>query len=246
MVLDYSERRPVSKNRPKKKPVGIFIFILIGAVTVSFGIGMMTGWLLFRPSRSKQIAPPPVAATPKQSAGSAALPASLPQSNGQDVPLTFYQTLPHGGKAVIGSGLNPKRSDDDAGKKPVDKETSTSPQQKTPAAQVARPEEHADRADPPGAASKRVEPSVDQGNAVKKQSVVNSTFCVQVVSSRDKKDAEAVKARLTARGLAAYIVESKVQDKGVWFRVRLGKHLEQSEANDLAAKAGKGAIVIPE
>lgn len=246
MVLDYCERRPVSKNRPKKQPAGIFIFILIGAVTASFGIGVITGWLLFRQPQSKQIAPPPVAATPNQRAGSATLPASQPPSNGQDVPLTFYQTLPHGGKAVIGSGLNPKKSDDDTGKKPANKETSTSQQQKAPAAQVVRPEEHADRADLPGEAAKRVEPSVDQGNAVKKQPVGKSTFCVQVASSRDRKDAEAVKARLTARGLAVYIVESKVQDKGVWFRVRLGKHLDQSEANDLAAKAGKGAIVIPE
>lgn len=246
MVLDYSERRPVSKNRPKKQPAGIFFFILIGAVTVSFGVGMMTGWLLFRQSQSKQIAPQPVAATPNQRTGSATLPASQAQPNAQEVPLTFYQTLPHGGKAVIGSGLNPRKSDDGAGKKPADKETSTPQQQKTPAAQVARPEEHADRADLPGEASKRVEPGVDQGNAVKKQPVGNSTFCVQVASSRDRKDAEAVKARLTARGLAVYIVESKVQDKGVWFRVRLGKHLDQSEANDLAAKAGKGAIVIPE
>lgn len=246
MVLDYSERRPVSKNRPKKQSAGVFIFILIGAVTASFGIGVMTGWFISRHSQAKQLSPQPVAATSNQKAGSATLQANQAQPNTQEVPLTFYQTLPHGGKAVIGTGLNPKKNDDGTEKKPTNKETLTSQQQKKPSTQFARTEEHADRVDPPGEASKRVEAIIDQGKAVKKQPVGNSTYCVQVASSRDKKDAEAVKARLMTKGLSVYIVESKLQDKGVWFRVRLGRHLEQSEANDLAAKAGKGAIVIPE
>ena len=69
---------------------------------------------------------------------------------------------------------------------------------------------------------------------------------MQVASHKDRKEAEAVRDRLVARGMAAYIVESHLQDKGVWYRVRVGRGLEKSAANELAAKAGKGAMAIPE
>ncbi len=55
-----------------------------------------------------------------------------------------------------------------------------------------------------------------------------------------------VRAKVAARGLDAYIVESNVPDKGVWYRIRVGRHLEQAEANEAVKKAGKGAIVITE
>lgn len=245
MVLDYCERRPVSKNRPKKQPVGFFVFFFAGALLVSFGIGVATGWLLFRQSKPKQAAPQQTVVTAGQRPASAPLPATQGLPAGQDVPLTFYQTLPHGGTAVIGSGLNPEKNNG-TGKTPRSQGTAAAQsQQKAPALETG-PAGRDARAVSPDEASRRVEPSTDQGNATKKQHGANATFCVQVASSKDKKDAEAVKARLSAKGLAVYIVESKLQDKGVWFRVRIGKHMEQSEANELAAKAGKGAIVIPE
>jgi len=69
---------------------------------------------------------------------------------------------------------------------------------------------------------------------------------VQVASYKERKEAEAVRDRMAARGMQAYIVESHLPDKGVWYRVRIGRGLEQTAANELAAKAGKGAMIIPE
>ena len=244
MVLDYSER----KNRPRKRPAGIFIVMLVGAVVTSFAAGLLGGWLLFRPSGTKQALRQPLAAAPTQNANGASLPTTQAQPSGQEVPLTFYQTLPHGGKAVIGSGLNPKKYDDSGAKKPVNHPPSQVQQpRKTEASPVeARPDERSDRSVQPVDAAKHAAPNEDKESTAKKHPPVNATFSVQAVSSRDKRDAEAVKNRLEAKGLAAYIVESKLADRGVWYRVRLGRHLDQSEAKELAAKAGKGAIVIPE
>ncbi len=67
-----------------------------------------------------------------------------------------------------------------------------------------------------------------------------------MASYKDRKEAEAVRAKVAARGLDAYIVESNIPDKGVWYRIRVGRHLEQAEANETVKKAGKGAIVIAE
>ena len=71
-------------------------------------------------------------------------------------------------------------------------------------------------------------------------------FTVQVASYQSKKDAETVQSRLSAGGMAAYIVESTLPDKGMWYRVRVGKNLEHAMATTMAAKAGNGAIVVEE
>jgi cell division septation protein DedD len=71
-------------------------------------------------------------------------------------------------------------------------------------------------------------------------------FVVQVASYREKKDADAALEKLSAKGLAAYVTEVHSAEKGVWFRVRIGKHLTREEADDLAETAGQGAIVTAE
>ena len=71
-------------------------------------------------------------------------------------------------------------------------------------------------------------------------------FAVQIASYRDKQEAEAAQTKLSGKGVAAYLVESKLPDKGVWYRIRVGKHLSKAEADGLAAKSGKGALVLPE
>ena len=71
-------------------------------------------------------------------------------------------------------------------------------------------------------------------------------YVVQVASYQSKAEAEAVKGRLMDAGLPAYIVESVLKDKGTMYRVRVGKHLEPAAAAELAAKAGKNAIVVME
>jgi hypothetical protein len=51
---------------------------------------------------------------------------------------------------------------------------------------------------------------------------------------------------LAAKGYNVAIVESFLGDKGTWYRVRVGKHLDPDAAKELAGKLGKGAIAIPE
>ena len=246
MVLDYSERRPVSKNRPRKQPVGIFVFVLSGAVVASFSIGFFAGWLCFKPAAPKPGSGNPVNAAPVKQPNKESVPAVQLPPNRQDVPLTFYQTLPHGGKAVIGSGLNPKKSEENIIKKTSGQDSAAVRNTVSPV--TAQPEEHPDRVAVPGTSNstKPPESGTSRDNVKVKSSTSKPASCVQVVSTRDKKEAEAVKTRLAARGLAAYVVESKLQDRGVWYRVRIGRNLEPSEASELAAKAGKGAIVVTE
>lgn len=211
MVMDYSEKRPgtkdsveprkpVQKNRSRKEPVGPFALLAVVALIATFGAGVLTGWLLFKGPK-KAPAPVAVAQPVKKEEAVPAPTQPLPK----DAPLTFYKTLPAGGKAAIGSGLNPKKPE-------------------APAAQPAAP------------AAPAAAPAAQE----------TAGYTVQVASYRDKPEAEAAQAKLTAKGVAAYLVESNLQDKGLWYRLRVGKHLSKEEAASLAAKAGKGAIVLAE
>jgi cell division protein FtsN len=253
MVLDYSERKPVGKNRPRKQPAGLFALILTVAIAVSFGAGVLTGWFMSRSTKKPVPIHSPLVQEAMKGAQSAPVPATpLPNpdasaAKGAEPPLTFYETLPKGGKAVIGSGLNPKKVES-----PVQRTEAPAPPAPQPAAapkavpppSAAKPEERKEPSRP--AAEQAKKPAPANTPPFPQQAATAGKFCVQVASYQDKKDAETVRARLAEKGLAAYIVESVIKDKGTWYRVRIGRHLTQQAAGEVSVKAGKGALVIPE
>jgi len=250
MVLDYSERKPVSKNRPRKQPAGIFVLLMVGAVGISFVLGVITGWFTFR-HMSRNSAGKYAASAEVQRKGGDVPPPSEGQpvagaaGRSQEPSLTFYETLPKGGHAVIGSGLNPLKPVEHAPAKAAPPATQT-PTKPAPAAKPAEPIE---TAVPPKEAAKAPAKSPEPApakEAVVKEGDGKGKFVVQVASYNTKKDAEALRDRLTAIGIAAYIVESGIPDRGTWYRVRAGRHLDKQAAHDLAGKAGKGAIIIAE
>src|SRR6185369_14337308 len=125
-----------------------------------------------------------------------------------------------------GSGLNPKKIEPHPPAKP--------PAADAPAAKPSSPPQGtapstASPSDQPKESTGRPE-SQSSGSAVKKPAAVKGTFAVQTASYQDKHEAEELKARLVAKGHAAYIVESSVPGKGTWYRVRVGKHLEDAAA----------------
>jgi cell division septation protein DedD len=249
MVMDYSGRRPVAKNRPRKQPVGIFAVVLISAISMSFALGVLTGWFVFRPARkAAQGQPVPVAGAkaPDAPSQSAYPNPEAAAGKGGEPPLTFYETLPKGGKAIIGSGLNPKKGEGGQSAKPA---TVPLPAPQQPAQPPAKPDAAAAvEAKEQGAAVADQAKKTAAGDAapVPKQPGPPGKFCVQVASTQDRKEAEAMKAKLAGKGLPAYVVESNIKEKGTWFRIRVGRHLSQQAAGDLAAKAGKGAMAISE
>jgi cell division protein FtsN len=237
MRLDYSEKRgardsrevidrkPVQKNRPRKEPIGMFALVSLVGMIVTFGAGLLTGWLLFKGPHKAPVAAAVAQPARKEEAAPAPADAGQPRP---DAPLTFYKTLPAGGKGVIGSGMNLKKIE------PVASAPHATPVA-APAAQV-----------PAAAASAAAAPAATAQPApdVKPQS--SARFVVQVASYRDKQEADKAQAKLTGKGVAAYVLESKVADKGVWYRIRVGRHLSKAEADDVMAKVGKGAVLVQE
>jgi len=245
MVVDYSEHKSVSKNRPRKQPASAFFFTLFVAVSIAFTLGVATGWLIFHPTHKSGADMTNASATVNRQAEGPALnkvqtPAE-PAGKGMEPTLTFYETLPKGNKELMGSGLNlPKAAEQTPAK--------AAPKLKppAPAAKPAGPQESpAQNKEAVKTPVKPSEPAPAKETAVR-EGEGKAKFVVQVSSYHLKKEAEEARDRLKENGIAAYIVESNIPEKGTWYRVRVGRHLDQQKAHEVAEKAGKGSIVIPE
>jgi cell division septation protein DedD len=275
MVLDYSERRQAAKvNKPRRQPVGLYSLLALALFGSAFALGVFTGWFLYRPGGRLAKLPlqPGQAVQSRPTAPVVPVPARnvpAPANSRAEVPLTFYETLPKGSKGLIGTGLNPKR--DEATAKPGHAEgrlvappaPDAPPVSSQPGVKAA--EKHVDAAKPtvtqrpdartvpvkPSEAVKQAVPAKSSDQPAKTQATTKTAeqpirFCVQIASHRDRKEADDERGRLEAKGIAAYVVESRVEGKGTWYRVRVGRHLSQKEAEGVAGRLGKGVMVIPD
>jgi len=260
MRIDYSEPKQAyvtapGKNRPRKEPVGMIATIAIITGLITFIIGFGAGWVLSQRAAKKAFQ----AATEQNSLENSPNPNALqvpekvpqptpppqqpPAPNAQAVPgnqptpeppLSFYKTLPSGQKnMVLGSGFNTR---DDKAKAPL-QAAIPSNLNKPPQAGGETGKQETAKKEP-----QKPQPQADKP-ATKQES---GAFTVQVASYSLKSEAEALKGKLAAKGYNVSIVESNQGDKGTWYRVRVGRKLDQDAARELAGKLGKGAIAIPE
>lgn len=263
MVRDYRERKPVNKNRPKSKPVGLLV-VSFGLVAVSsFGLGVLTDRFLLPPRYPKvDSAQSPGAQEnkPQEQPSSPAKDSVTGQQGVSPAPrepsLTFYETLPKGGKIILGSGINPKQSAvQNASPAKTVVETlpkkDQSPPHRTDGGTAQNAETMPASPQDKRATADNVERLNGAGEtskvaAAKKSPVVKGKFSVQVASAKERNEAEAIKSALQEKGFAAYVVESTVSGKGTWYRVRVGKQLDQAAAGNLAKQLGKAVMIIPE
>lgn len=252
MALDYSARRQVSRNRPKRRPIGRYVLLALVGVSAIYGLGLATGWLLFgRDDKAapQAAAPSPAAATAKQDAGKAPAGATAaqtgPAATAEGTDLTFFNTLPRGEKSIMGSGMNPRHEAGTAaaGNPPAqtasaDRTPQTVKTQTPPASPEQAKAKSANEAKPSSGAEK----SSDSRPADRE----SASYSVQVASYPDRKEAESLKQTLEQKGLSVRISETKVQGKGVRYRVRVGKGLHREGASQLASKLGGSAMVVSE
>jgi cell division septation protein DedD len=72
-------------------------------------------------------------------------------------------------------------------------------------------------------------------------------YTVQVAALKAAKDADRLVAQLKKKGYPAYRTISKVQGKGIWFRVRVGKYNSRADARitlQKLKKAGMKPIIV--
>lgn len=251
MRIDYSEPKKSyvmspGTARPRKEPSGFFTTMLVVSGAIIFIAGFGTGWFLSQKAAKKSFqaaiaqnslenspkgaAPPlpkppqPVQQAPQAQPDPATAQQTPPAAGtAAEPPLSFYKTLPSGQKGnVLGSGINTK---DDKTKQPLQAPIPTN---------LSRP-----------AAADTPKPPADRP-AGPERAASGAGFTVQLASFPLKSEAETLKNKLSGKGYNVVISESHQGDKGTWYRVRVGRKLEQDAAKELAAKLGKGALVIPD
>ncbi len=243
MRIDYSEPKQSYvtgqiKTRPRKEPDRFYGSMFIVAIISVFFIGFGTGWFFSQKSAKKAFMAAMEQSSlesfplPKQTSKSQPTPdvsSSQPQpqphppaaatQSAAEPQLSFYKSLPEGNRGnVIGSGINNRN------------ETKAPIQAAIPSNVAARNSDRAQGADTPQKQSK--------------ESANDSSFSVQTGSYTVKPEAEENRDKLAAKGYNAYIVEFNQREKGVWYRVRVGKKMEKEVARELAARIGKGAVVV--
>ena len=263
MALDYSARRQVSRNRPKKRPVRLFVLMILGGVSAVYGLGIATGWVLSRTAdkiaeNTASPTPPPAVAGKSDRQGAAnPSPAPGPVAEGGETPLTFFNTLPKGDKEIMGSGINlhqVAKPSPAASTAPQTVAAEQKPQQTQNAVKADGTSTSVDKArlkhatdGKPAAGAESPSGQKTAGTSdQRKQGPVKTGYTVQVASYEQKNEADDLKTRLEKQGLSARVVETKVPGKGVRYRVRVGRGMEQDGAQQLAAKLGKNALIIPE
>lgn len=257
MKFDYSERRLESKNKPRRQPAGKYAAVIVAVILLVFVSGFAGGWFTCS-SRMKKAVPAQQGAVVPAATTPTGLEQQSPVSpGGQQPPLTFYETLPKGGKGVIGSGINANLQEHTAAPAVV-----KPPEQPQPLPVHAKPSLVAapSAKSPPQVTEKpapvkpvsSAAPPAKTTDLVKPEKLLSpkpdgeKRYTVQVASVRDRAEADSLRNKLAAKGMNPMIVEVNVPDKGVVFRVRAGRRMLQHEAQELAAKLGSGAIVITE
>jgi cell division septation protein DedD len=210
----------------------LVMLILVAAVTAaSFFLGVMVGErgrgpgsggpddLAYQPA--VQIAPPPLPT------GQYAAPQKL----------TFYDDLPKGNAAPLGSGINlPKTSysSPPPTTTPSPPPTTTPPPPTDSAPAAATPPAPAQAAKPPAPAAK---PPATATTAPK--AAAGGSFVIQVASTKDQAEAKRLVDRLKAKGFAATAERADLGAKGIWYRVVAGPYGDQVAAEKAAAQLKK-------
>jgi len=203
----------------------LVMLILVAAVTAaSFFLGVMVGErgrgpgsggpddLAYQPA--VQIAPPPLPT------GQYAAPQKL----------TFYDDLPKGNAAPLGSGINlPKTSYSS----PPPTTTPPPPPDTTPA--PAAPPAPAQAAKPPTPVAKPPAPATSTAP----KAAAGGSFVIQVASTKDQTEAKRLVDRLKAKGFAAAAERADLGAKGIWYRVVAGPYGDQVAAEKAAAQLKK-------
>lgn len=127
---------------------------------------------------------------------------------------------------------------------PAPAESATNRDEKTDSPEAKKPSAKAPEADAKSETKPSTKPAASTKGAEKKSPAKpagKGKYTVQTGAYKDRESAEQQVSKLERRGFDARIEKAAVPGKGVWYRVRVGSSLTQSEAGSLASKIRKSA-----
>jgi DedD protein len=191
-----------TQRRIERKQVVLIVVLILAVAGVSFSLGFLfgqSGGSL--PGSSADIE------APKLPMASSVVPPPPPALEATPEKLTFYDNLPKGNQAPLGSGIN------------------LPPEQKKTASEVKKIAVAKPDSLPPKPSPKPVtKPVVSTDGA----------FVVQVASFRTSEDAGKLADRLKSYKLTTFVESADLGKKGVWYRVLAGPYEDQEKADQAA------------
>lgn len=196
-----------SQRRIERKQVVLIVFLVLAVAGASFFVGVLFGQRGgslpgFTPDIEKPKLPVMATVVPPPQ------PPPMPVVT-EDIPekLTFYDTLPKGSQAPLGSGINMP---------PVQKKPAIEPKQE----EVIKP------------ASMPSEPKPK--TAVAPVASTDGAFIVQIASFRAREDAGKLVNHLKNYKLSTFVESADLGEKGVWYRVLAGPYASRESADQAA------------
>ena len=197
-----------SQRRIEKKQTLLVLVLILVVAGVSFALGVMVGQKSgsvpgladsgveeVRLPTATQVVPAP--------------PTPEPEPANEPAKLTFYDNLPKGNQAPLGSGINLP---------PEEKAATSAPKVEV----VVKPPVPAPVASP-----------APEPQAAKPAVSSQGAFVVQVASFRTEADARKLQTRLGKHGLTTFQERADLGQKGVWFRVLTGPYTDRLAADQV-------------
>jgi cell division septation protein DedD len=195
-----------TQRRIERKQIILIIILILAVAGASFALGVMFGQrskAVVGPVAATETAKPPVAAQvvpvppPPPAAGVA---------EKQDK-LTFYDNLPKGNQAPLGSGIN------------------LPPEERKPSGETKPNEPTRPAATTPGPSQKQ---------AAAPAASPDGAFIVQIASFRSSADADKLVQRLNSYQIKGSVEKVDLGAKGLWYRVLAGPYPNRANADQVA------------
>jgi cell division septation protein DedD len=216
---DYVDEIPVltrTQRRLERRQMWMMVILMVAVTVASFFLGVMVG------ERSASMPSPETTGASITQAAPPPLPVSASNAPRK---LTFYEDLPKGNAAPLGSGINlPK-----GGYVPPP------PVPAPAAAPVATPAV----APPPPAPAVRGAEVAPAPKAAPPKAASGGAYVVQVLSTRDEGEARRVVGKLQGSGVAVHQERADLGAKGIWYRVVAGPYADQAAAAKVAEQLKK-------
>jgi DedD protein len=192
-----------SQRRIERKQVALIVVLILAVAGVSFFLGVQfgqSGGSL--PGLSADVEKPKLPMVAR------VVPPPLPTvQEAAPEKLTFYDNLPKGNQAPLGSGIN------------------LPPEQKVTTTEVKKAAVSKPAGLPSAPLTKSVAASVTS---------TDGDFVVQVASFRTSEDAGKMVSRLKSYKLTSFVELANLDEKGKWYRVMVGPYAARENADQVA------------
>jgi cell division septation protein DedD len=225
-----------SQRRLEKKQAVVLLALVLVVSLVSFALGVLVGRSSAGPVVS--VAPPQAVRLPVAEAGPPPTAAAPVAGERPADSLTFYDSLPKGGQAPLGSGINlrPARVPAPLATAPAPAESAKpSAAAAVPVVTTSMPAKTDVPAPPP---AKAAAPVAKAAAPVAKAAAPAAAggYLVQAAAFRGNEDAKRLQAKLARKGYAAFTEEVQLGAKGVWYRVYVGPFATAGAADAVVSR----------